>query len=150
MDLNVLVTGGAGFIGTHLTRRLAHAGYRVGVLDNFQASLHAGRRTLSSDIAQDVDLTVGDVRDADVFHRALEGRDIVVHLAAETGSSHSMCEVLPYEDVNVHGTAVLMDALGRRDSSVEKVIVASSRAVYGEGKYRARSTAQCIRPCATR
>jgi len=135
MNLNVLITGGAGFIGTRLARRLLHDGCRVGVLDNFQSSRHAGRRTLSSDIAHDVDLTVGDVRDADVFHRALEGRDVVLHLAAETGSSHSMCDVLPFEDVNVHGTAILADALGHRRSSVAKVIVASSRAVYGEGRY---------------
>lgn len=130
---NVLITGGAGFIGTHVVRRLLSDGHRVAVLDNFQSPLHAGRRTLSSDIARDVELTLGDVRDADVLQRALEGRDVVVHLAAETGSAQSLCEVLMYEDVNVHGTTVLVDALAQRRSSVGKVVLASSRAVYGEG-----------------
>jgi dTDP-L-rhamnose 4-epimerase len=136
MSMNVLVTGGAGFIGTHLVRKLLGSGHTVAVLDNFHPQVHGSVRSLAPDIGEHVELIFGDVREKEVFHGALRGRDVVVHLAAETGTGQSMYEVLRYEEVNVRGTAVLMDFLiNSRSSRIEKVIVASSRAIYGEGRY---------------
>jgi dTDP-L-rhamnose 4-epimerase len=137
LSMNVLVTGGAGFIGTHLARRLLHEGCSIAVLDNFNPQVHAGEQTLPPDLAGHVPLYRGDIRDRDLLAQALEGREVVVHLAAETGTGQSMYEVLRYEDTNIKGTAVLADYLmSRRSSRIQQIIVASSRAVYGEGKYR--------------
>ncbi len=134
--MKVLITGGAGFIGTHLTRRLIKEGYEVTILDNFNPQIHGNKQTISEELQQKVKLIVGDVRHKAVFHNALEGQDVVVHLAAETGTGQSMYEVERYEDVNIKGTAILMDYLvNNKASQVKKVVVASSRAIYGEGKY---------------
>ncbi|MBV9850626.1 MAG: SDR family NAD(P)-dependent oxidoreductase, partial [Armatimonadetes bacterium] len=135
--MNVLITGGAGFIGTHLARRLLQEGCAVTVLDNFSPQIHGAAPALAADLAGHVRLVAGDVRDRDAFHQALAGQEAVVHLAAETGTGQSMYEVSRYEEVNVKGTAVLMDFLvNHPGSAVQKVVTASSRAVYGEGKYR--------------
>lgn len=135
--MKILITGGAGFIGTHLARRLLREGCSVTVLDNFSRQVHGDIGSLASDLAGNVELQVGDIRDEATVVRALKGQEIVVHLAAETGTGQSMYEVLRYEDVNVRGTAVLMHCLLNDPiGSVRKVLVASSRAVYGEGKYR--------------
>lgn len=134
--VNVLVTGGAGFIGTHLVRRLLREGCTVAVLDNFNPQIHAGKQELASDLAGHVDLFRGDVRDRDLLRRALVNRDVVVHLAAETGTGQSMYEVVRYQEVNIGGTAALVESLiNDSNSQIEKVVVASSRAIYGEGKY---------------
>jgi len=135
--MNVLVTGGAGFIGTNLVRRLLREGCEITVLDIFSPQVHGETQCLSSDLAGNVDLRIADVRDESAVSRALEGQDVIVHLAAETGTGQSMYEVLRYEDVNVKGTAVIMHCLMKcKNSGVQKVILASSRAVYGEGRYR--------------
>ena len=134
--MKVLITGGAGFIGTHLARRLLHEGREVTVIDNFNPQIHGGVQTLSSDLADHVRLVTGDVRDVKTFHSALDGQEAIVHLAAETGTGQSMYEVERYTSVNLTGTAVLMDYLvNHPESRIEKIITASSRAVYGEGKY---------------
>jgi dTDP-L-rhamnose 4-epimerase len=134
--MKVLITGGAGFIGARLARRLLSEGCDVTILDNFAPQVHGGTETLPDDLASGARLIVGDVRDASAMHIALAGQEVVVHLAAETGTGQSMYEVRRYEDVNIGGTAILMDYLSNnRRSQVEKVLVASSRAVYGEGKY---------------
>jgi len=135
--MNVLVTGGAGFIGTHLVRRLLREGCSTAVLDNFNPQVHAGVRHLAPDVADHVELYRGDVTDRELLAQALEGRDVVVHLAAETGTGQSMYEVARYQDVNIGGTATLIDCIvNKRKCRVGKVLVASSRAIYGEGKYR--------------
>jgi dTDP-L-rhamnose 4-epimerase len=135
--MNVVVTGGAGFIGTHLVRRLVSEGCSVTVLDNFSPQVHAGEQELPSNLVDHVELYRGDVRDRDVLSRALSNKDVVVHLAAETGTGQSMYEVRRYEDVNIGGTAAIMDfLLNHPNCRVSKVVVASSRAIYGEGKYR--------------
>lgn len=136
--MNVLITGGAGFIGTNLTRRLLHEGCAVTVYDNFHPQIHGASASLAPDVASHVRLVAGDVRDRDRFHRALEGSDVVVHLAAETGTGQSMYELLRYEEVNIRGTANLLDYAITRPGSIQKIVVASSRAIYGEGKYRCR------------
>lgn len=135
--MNVLVTGGAGFIGTHLTRRLLRAGCAVSILDNFSSQVHAQAQELASDLNDHVELFRGDVRDLDLVSRALDKQDVVVHLAAETGTGQSMYKIFQYQSVNIGGTAAILDFLVNRPTGrVSKVVVASSRAVYGEGKYR--------------
>jgi dTDP-L-rhamnose 4-epimerase len=135
--MNVLVTGGAGFIGTHLVRRLLHEGCSVRILDNFSPQIHGTIQSLPPDVTGNVELQIGDVRDESAVTQAINGQELIVHLAAETGTGQSMYEVLRYEDVNIRGMAVLMHCLmSSKASRVRKVVVASSRAVYGEGKYR--------------
>jgi dTDP-L-rhamnose 4-epimerase len=134
--MKVLVTGGAGFIGTHLVRRLLGEGCSVTVLDNFNPQIHGENRSLPVDLAPNVELQVGDVRDESAVARALRGQEVIVHLAAETGTGQSMYEVLRYEDVNVKGTAVIIQALANdKVKPPRKLVIASSRAVYGEGRY---------------
>jgi dTDP-L-rhamnose 4-epimerase len=135
--VNALVTGGAGFIGAHLVRRLLLEGCTVAILDNFSPQVHGLDQNLPSDLADHVELYRADVRDRDTLSRALANRDAVVHLAAETGTGQSMYEILRYQDVNIGGTAAILDVLVNRPSlPLNKIIVASSRAVYGEGKYK--------------
>ena len=134
--MNVLVTGGAGFIGSHLVKRLLLEGCSVAVLDNFSSQVHGGHQELPSDMAGHVEVFRGDVRDPSLVSRAAANRDVVVHLAAETGTGQSMYEVSRYQDVNIGGTAVLLDFLvNQTNGCVSRIVVASSRAIYGEGKY---------------
>lgn len=135
MKKNVLVTGGAGFIGSNLSLRLLALGYKVTVLDNLSEQIHGNYSELYSSIEGKVNFIKGDVRLKEDWHRALKNQSIVVHLAAETGTGQSMYEVQKYVDVNVNGTAILLDFLVNCKHEVQKVIVASSRAIYGEGKY---------------
>src|SRR6266480_2154218 len=135
--MNVLVTGGAGFIGTHLTRRLVREGCNVSVLDNFISQVHAESQDLASDLIGHVRLFRGDIRDRELLSRALDRQDAIVHLAAETGTGQSMYEISRYQDVNIGGTAAILDFLMNRSRSrVRKIVIASSRAVYGEGRYQ--------------
>jgi dTDP-L-rhamnose 4-epimerase len=135
--MKVLVTGGAGFIGKHLVRRLLREGCSVAVLDNFSSQVHGREQELPLDLASDVELYRGDVRDRDVVVRAIRNRDALVHLAAETGTGQSMYAVGHYQEVNIGGTATILDLLvNQPNCTVNKFVVASSRAVYGEGKYR--------------
>jgi len=134
--MRILVTGGAGFIGAHLTRRLLRERCEVSILDNFNPQVHGEIRDLPSDVAPNVVLYRADVRDKDALSRALRGQDVVVHLAADTGTGQSMYEVSRYEEVNIGGTANLIDVLVNDSGrTVNRILVASSRAVYGEGKY---------------
>jgi dTDP-L-rhamnose 4-epimerase len=134
--MNILVTGGAGFIGTHVTRSLLNQGYSVTVLDNFLPQIHAGNNDLASDLRSHVRLVRGNIADPSALTGALEGVQCVVHLAAETGTGQSMYEVVRYEQTNLAGTALLYDLLIKNPRhSVERIVVASSRAIYGEGAY---------------
>jgi dTDP-L-rhamnose 4-epimerase len=134
--MNILITGGAGFIGTHLTRKLLSHGHEITILDNFLFQVHGGSETLASDIASHVQLVKGDVADREVLRHALSGANCVVHLAAETGTGQSMYEVCRYERTNLGGSATLYDLLAKTKSHrVERIVVASSRAIYGEGAY---------------
>jgi len=137
MSSNVLVTGGAGFIGQELCRKLLRDNRQVRVLDNFHPQIHGASRDLAEDLQGPVELVRGDVRDRHALEGALEGVDTVVHLAAETGTGQSMYEISRYFDVNVQGTANLLDLLQNSTTagSVRSLVVASSRAVYGEGSY---------------
>ena len=135
--MKILVTGGAGFIGTHLSRHLLSLGHELTVLDNFLPQVHAGNTELAPDISPHVRLIRGDVADADAFKAILANIQCVVHLAAETGTGQSMYEVARYEHTNLAGTALLYDLLVKMPGNkVERVVVASSRSIYGEGAYR--------------
>ena len=137
--MNVLVTGGAGFIGVHLVRRLLREGCTVALMDNFSSQVHGAQQQLPSDLVEHVELYRADVRDSDAVHKALTNRDAVVHLAAETGTGQSMYQICRYQDVNLGGTATILDTVVNRPCThLRKIVLASSRAIYGEGKYRCR------------
>jgi dTDP-L-rhamnose 4-epimerase len=132
----ILITGGAGFIGSHLADELLRQGYQVRALDVLAAQVHAERRHPEY-LDAEVELMVGDVRDPQAVRRALEGVDGVFHLAAAVGVGQSMYEIADYTSVNNLGTAVLLEALVERP--VERLVVASSMSLYGEGLYRDES-----------
>jgi dTDP-L-rhamnose 4-epimerase len=132
MSKSVLITGGAGFIGSHLADELLLHGHSVKVLDNLAPRVHQGGRRPSY-LDPDVELIVGDVRDGALVESALEGVDVVFHLAAAVGAGESVFEVDRCMSANNVGTAVLLDRVVR--SSVERLILGSSAAVYGEGLY---------------
>jgi len=130
----VLVTGGAGFIGSHLADELLSRGHRVRALDSLTPQVHGDEAGRPEYLAGDVELVVGDVRDPDAVRRALAGADAVVHLAARVGVGQSMYEIAEYTSANDLGTAVLLEALA--ESRPAKLVVASSMSIYGEGLYR--------------
>lgn len=127
----VLVTGGAGFIGSHLVSQLVSDGRGVRVLDSFDPQVH-GERPLRT-AAGNAELVTGDVRDPDTVAECLDGVDRIVHLASAVGVGQSMYEVKHYVDVNCTGTAVLWEQVLERRDSISKVVVASSMLIYGEG-----------------
>lgn len=136
---NILITGGAGFIGSNLALKLIGKGYNVTVLDNLSPQIHGGNPEETSplflSIKDKVKFIFGSVTSESDWKKALEGQDAIVHYAAETGTGQSMYEVRKYVDVNVGGTAILLDLLVNTAHTVKKVVVASSRSIYGEGKY---------------
>ncbi len=134
MGKQILVTGGAGFIGAHVAKELLSHGYRVRALDNLSPQVHGSDRSRPDYLPADVELIVGDVRDAATVARAVEGADAVVHLAALVGVGQSMYQIAEYTSVNNLGTATLWEALSRKP--VECLVVASSMSIYGEGLYR--------------
>jgi dTDP-L-rhamnose 4-epimerase len=135
MSDRVLVTGGAGFIGSRLVRRLLDAGREVTVLDALVESVHGPDARPPAGLSR-TRFIRGDVRDAAALRDALEGAGLVYHLAAETGTGESMYRARHYVDVNVGGTALLCDLIGASERPPRRVVLASSRAVYGEGPYR--------------
>jgi dTDP-L-rhamnose 4-epimerase len=134
MYKKVLITGGAGFIGSHLTDRLLLQGYSVKVLDNLSEQIHGSGKKPPGYLDKEVELVIGDVRNPLDVKNALKGADMVVHLAASAGVGQSMYMVRDYMDVNTIGTAVLMQQL--IEKPVEKLVVASSMSIYGEGNYK--------------
>jgi dTDP-L-rhamnose 4-epimerase len=132
MGEHVLITGGAGFIGSHLGDELLRAGYGVRVLDSLVAQVH-GDAQRPDYLADEIELVAGDVRNGEVLRSALEGVDSVVHLAARVGVGQSMYEPAEYAAANTAGTGVLLEALLAHP--VRKLVVASSMSIYGEGAY---------------
>lgn len=138
--MKVLITGGAGFVGLRVARGLLRQGSQVRILDNFSPQIHA-TDVLPGDLAPHVELIKADIRNRDAMAKALKGVDVIVHLAAETGTGQSMYEIDRYFSVNVQGTATMLDLLQNTDCApgLRNIVVASSRAVYGEGAYQCRS-----------
>lgn len=136
---NVLITGGAGFIGSNLALKLIEKGYQVTVLDNLSPQIHGYNPTETSplylSIKDKVKFIHGTVTSKSDWEEALKGQDAIVHYAAETGTGQSMYEVEKYVDVNINGTALMLNLLVNGSYNVKKVVVASSRSIYGEGKY---------------
>jgi len=135
----VLITGGAGFIGHLTANKLAGEGYKVRVFDNLNKQVHPVPRESLSRLDPAVEFICGDIRDRIQLQAALEGMDAVYHFAAETGVGQSMYEIERYSDVNIQGTAVLCDCIAKGRNRPKKLILASSRAVYGEGRYKCDS-----------
>ncbi|MEV5072258.1 NAD-dependent epimerase/dehydratase family protein [Microbacterium sp. LMI12-1-1.1] len=140
MPEHVLITGGAGFIGTRLARRFVDAGHTVTVLDSLIPQVHGEDPTNTSALLRSLDgvatVIEGSVTSSDDLRRALDGAAIVVHLAAETGTGQSMYEIDRYVEANVGGTAKLLDLLTNEPHAVKRLVIASSRSIYGEGAYR--------------
>lgn len=132
---HTLITGGAGFIGSHLAAALVRRGHQVTILDNFSPQIHGDAPDLTT-LPREVRVIRGDVRSREDLEGAICGQTGVVHLAAETGTGQSMYEIDRYSEVNVGGTAKLLDLLANTPNQVEQLVVASSRAIYGEGKHR--------------
>ena len=131
----ILITGGAGFIGSHLAAELLACGHHVRVLDNLDRQVHTdGARP--SYLDPSVELIDGDLRDSDAVRAAVSGATDVYHLASAVGVGQSMYEIERYTSVNEVGTAVLLEAL--IDSDVERLLVASSMSIYGEGLAKGR------------
>jgi dTDP-L-rhamnose 4-epimerase len=139
--MRVLITGGAGFIGSHLADRLLADGHEVRALDNLDRQVHTdGERP--EYLASDVELQVGDVRDRDAVGRALDDVDAVVHFAAAVGVGQSMYEIERYTSINAIGAAVVLEEVLERRDAIRKLLVASSMSIYGEGQYRNPRTAE--------
>ena len=134
MSKSVLITGGAGFIGSHLADELLAHGYRVRALDSLAPQVHGPDAKRPEYLAEDVELQIGDVRNPDAVKRALEGVDHVFHFAAVVGVGQSMYEIARYTDVNDVGTAIVLEALLQHP--VKRLVIASSMSLYGEGLYR--------------
>ena len=138
--MKILITGGAGFIGSNLTLALLKKGHSIVVLDNLSTQIHGinaeETSPLYTSIKNSVTFIKGDVTNREHWQKALIGVDVIVHYAAETGTGQSMYEIERYTTVNVGGTGILLDLLANdKKLQVKKVIVASSRSIYGEGKY---------------
>jgi dTDP-L-rhamnose 4-epimerase len=135
----VLITGGAGFIGSHLADELLRHGYAVRALDNLSPQVHGDGATRPDYLDPDVELIVGDVRDPATVREALDGADAVYHFAAAVGVGQSMYQVAQYTSLNNLGTAVLLEALIERANTrpLSRLVVASSMSIYGEGLYTA-------------
>ena len=132
----VLVTGGAGFVGSHLVDALVERGDRVVVLDNLDPQVHGPEQAPPEWLNERAELVRGDVRHREIWPRVLDGVDVIYHLAAAVGVGQSMYEVAKYTAVNTLGTANLLQALIDRDQHPDRLVVASSMSIYGEGRYR--------------
>ncbi|MBL4679994.1 MAG: NAD-dependent epimerase/dehydratase family protein [Pseudomonadales bacterium] len=143
MPFHVLITGGAGFIGAHLTRKLLSKDYIVSVIDNLSPQVHGDQPALTShsfrDFPPEVEFVQQDIRSSPRLQELVDQSDAIVHLAAETGTGQSMYEADKYASVNVEGTRRLLEAVARKKGSLKSFILTSSRAVYGEGKYRCKT-----------
>jgi dTDP-L-rhamnose 4-epimerase len=139
MGDKVLVTGGAGFIGSHLVDGLLKKGYAVRVFDSLDPQVHGRARLWPDYLSKEAEWVWGDMRDLDALSGALDGVRYVLHQAAVVGVAQSMYEIRRYVEANTLGSANLLQLLSHRNHKVEKVLVASSMSVYGEGAYRCES-----------
>ena len=136
---NILITGGAGFIGSNLSLALISKGYIVTVLDNLSTQIHGENPEITSplynSIRNKVNFIKGTVTSRTDWEKALKNQDVIIHFAAETGTGQSMYCIEKYTEVNIQGTSIMLDILANQKHSVKKIVIASSRSIYGEGKY---------------
>lgn len=136
---NILITGGAGFIGSNLALDLISKKFNVTVLDSLSPQIHGddaeNESVLYLSLKDKVNFIKGCVTSREDWEKALEGQDAIIHLAAETGTGQSMYEIEKYTSVNVAGTAIMLDILANNPHIIKKIVIASSRSIYGEGKY---------------
>jgi dTDP-L-rhamnose 4-epimerase len=139
MYKKVLITGGAGFIGSNLALALINMDYEITVLDNLSSQVHGDNPDIYSPLyismKDKVNFINGTVTAKEDWLKAIAENEVIVHLAAETGTGQSMYQVEKYTAVNIGGTALMLDILANTNTNVKKVVIASSRAIYGEGKY---------------
>ena len=137
--IKILITGGAGFIGSNLSIALINKGYKITILDNLSAQIHGNQPENDSPLYQSIKDKVhfikGTVNSKEDWLKALAGQDAIIHLAAETGTGQSMYEINNYVHVNIGGTAMMLDILTNEEHTIKKILIASSRAIYGEGRY---------------
>lgn len=137
---NILITGGAGFIGSNIALKLIDKGLNVTVLDNLSPQIHGDNPEITSplyrSIINKVNFINGSVTSKEKWAEAIDEQDAIIHLAAETGTGQSMYEIQKYIDVNIGGTAIMLDLLANNPHKIKKIVVAVSRAIYGEGKYK--------------
>lgn len=147
---HALITGGAGFIGSNVALKLVDMGVKVTVLDNLSPQIHGDNPEETSplfrSIKDKVTFIKGTVTSRLDWEKALAGVDVVLHLAAETGTGQSMYEIEKYVNVNIGGTAILLDILTNNKTAVKRVVVAESRAIYGEGKYWSEELSSFVYP----
>ena len=146
----VLITGGAGFIGSNLALRLLKENFEVTVLDNLSPQIHGDEPDTTSPLYRSIKNKVkfirGTVTSKADWEKAIADNQVIVHFAAETGTGQSMYEIARYTEVNIQGTALMLDFLANNPNQVEKVVIASSRSIYGEGKYYAEEIDQYVYP----
>jgi dTDP-L-rhamnose 4-epimerase len=136
--MKILITGGAGFIGSNLALALIERGHTITFLDNLSPQIHGiepKKSQLYLSIKDKVNFIEGCVTKMKSWKESIQDNEIIVHLAAETGTGQSMYDIEKYSTVNIHGTSLLLDYLTNKKNDVKKLVVASSRAIYGEGKY---------------
>lgn len=134
----ILITGGAGFIGSHLARHLRANGYKVTILDSLSDQIHGEspfESAVYKELKEQTEFIVGNVTNKNDWIKALVNQDAVIHLAAETGTGQSMYEIEKYVTNNITATSILWDILANTKHGIKKIVIASSRAIYGEGKY---------------
>ena len=137
--MKVLVTGGAGFVGSHTVDGLLQKGHSVRILDNLEPQVHGHEQKTPPYLNKNAEFIRGDIRNEEDVKKALDGVQIVFHLAALVGVGQSMYDVKRYVDINTLGGAVLLDVLANAKHNVEKVVVASSMSIYGEGAYSCKN-----------
>lgn len=143
-NLNILVTGGAGFIGSHLVDALVEKGHRVRILDSIVEQVHG--KNVPEHLNKSAEFIRADVCDAEAVKKALDGIDVIYHEAAEVGVGQSMYEIVRYVKANDLGTAVLLEEVIKRPSQFKKLVVASSMSIYGEGAYVCNKCKKTIYP----
>ena len=134
----ILITGGGGFIGSNLSLKLVDLGYDVTVIDNYSEQIHGTDHKNSSlykSIADKVRILETTILNRDLMLSLVKSNEILVHYAAETGTGQSMYDIYKYSNVNIQGTALLLDLITNEENTISKIVVASSRSIYGEGKY---------------
>ena len=144
MSKRILITGGAGFVGSHLADALLRAGHEVRVFDNLSPQVHSDG--IPSYLSKDIEFMHGDMREMDAVKAAIAGIEVIFHKAAAVGVGQSMYEICNYMGANTQGTATLLQAMLDSKRDFEKLVVASSMSIYGEGKYQCREHGEVAPP----